>query len=613
MRACVLLLSLLSCFAAQADLETWVPRAATLEIRWHNDSLAELKLSAATPIARHALIVPKNMRLQMSNGQAHVLHGDAFTLPQALELLWRGRQLRIPDPSLQISDGQAFAFNLVDARQRAWLQFDHAIPQRRTDSTTVAWQHYDVRIGPALAARMGDHGLTGSPLAAARIEMQLQEAPAKALLGCATPNFPNGGSFIADVALTEIDSADATCNGSCSGFGAPNGRVKMTPSAKLQGVGTADVPWYEKFMTSPHNYPYPGNDQHPILVWSVYRINGQGQIEQLARSGAKHAFYSGNQFPNGGNNCGCGPANVLWSGCTDTYGWSTNDWSAVLAPRHEIIPARGQWGRCGSLRDADCNGSDDSPFFSTFDYRAVVPEAAIAPAQNPGAQWFIEAWYIVRDDSNLSNSFGHRRIVPTWSPLPTAKWMLRFYENIEGPNFPFVSGPAIDQWLAPGTTTANAMSRDLATADGRMRLSVKVVAIGGGRYRYDYALMNFDFMRATTSGAEPNLTVLSNLGIGAFAVPLASFAGTSVDMQLGEAVSNAVWNVEHNGGSLRMFAAPGDSQSWGALYRFSVSTNLPPETGVATITPAAAGVPASFSIDTLVPSASEVLFTSGFE
>ena len=107
--------------------------------------------------------------------------------------------------------------------------------------------------------------------------------------------------------------------------------------------------------------------------------------------------------------------------------------------------------------------------------------------------------------------------------------------------------------------------------------------------------------------------MLSNLGIGAFAVPLASFAGTSVDMQLGEAVSNAVWNVEHNGGSLRMFAAPGDSQSWGALYRFSVSTNLPPETGVATITPAAAGVPASFSIDTLVPSASEVLFTSGFE
>lgn len=154
------------------------------------------------------------------------------------------------------------------------------------------------------------------------------------------------------------------------------------------------------------------------------------------------------------------------------------------------------------------------------------------------------------------------------------------------------------------------MSRDLATSDGHVRLSVKVANLGDGRFRYDYAWMNFDFARAVTTGTEPNLRVLGNLGLGALSIPIASHSGASVDMHLGGANP---WDVSYVDGVLRIAAPSAQSQPWGALYRFSLTTRLPPEPGTAVITPAAAGTPATLSIDTLVPSTSEVLFASGFE
>ncbi len=611
MRLCLLLLFALT-GGVRADTLSVAPRAATLAVTWHGANLAELKLAADADVSRYALRPATNQRLSLHDGQLQALHGDAFRLARPFELQLRGQRVRIDAARLAISRGDAFEFALVDRDDRVWLNFDHGHPQRRSGGAAAEWRHFDVRIGPALAQQIGDAALVGSPLASARIDMQLA-ASAKATQSCVAPNFPNTGNYVIDVALTAIDTADATCNGACTGFGAPNAQVKMTPSARLQGVGTADVPWYEKFLSSPHSYPYAGNDQHPYLVWAVYRINALGQIEQLARSGVKHAFYSINQFPNGANNCGCGAASVLWSGCTDTYGWSTNDSALYLAPRHEIIPFRGQWGRCGSLRDADCNASDDGPLIPNFEFRAVVPETALVPSLNPGAQWFVEAWYVVRDDSVLANSLGHRRIVPAWSQAPTSKWMLNFYQTLGDPLFPFVSGPVFDQWLAPGTTTATTMSRDLATADGRLRLSVKVASLPGGQYRYDYALMNFDHTRAQTSGSEPNLQVLANDGPIAFVLPMSPQVALSSDQHDGDLDAANDWIAGRSGATWRFDAPSGTSMPWGALFRFSLTTNLPPTSGAALITPGGSGSPANLSVDTLLPDSSQLLFGDGFE
>ena len=72
-------------------------------------------------------------------------------------------------------------------------------------------------------------------------------------------------------------------------------RVVIAPSATLRNVGTADVPWYPKFHTGVgETYPQPyDRDQHPFLVWALYRQTGE-VFEQLAVSEAKHAFFTVN-------------------------------------------------------------------------------------------------------------------------------------------------------------------------------------------------------------------------------------------------------------------------------------------------------------------------------
>ncbi len=597
--------------AVRAELVSVPIRSATLTLQWNADSLRELDLAVPKHLAVQPLQVRPDLRLVLRDGQSVALRGDAFGLADEWDFRVRGRRQRAGTMQWAVSRGEAFEFALRDADGQDWLHFDHAHPQHRDGGTRAEWRHFDVHVGPALAQRLGDARLIGVPIGSALLHVELTSA-AKAIDSCVAPNFPNTGNFQVDVALSAIDGADAICNSACTGAGAANARVKLTPSAKLQGVGSADVPWYQKFMTSPHGYPYPGNDQHPYLVWAVYRIDADGRIEQLARSGVKHAFFSSNEYPAGGAGCGCGGANVLWAGCTDTYGWSTNDSSAFLAPRAEIIPSRGQWGRCGSLRDADCNGSEDGPFIPNFDLRAVVLESELVPALHPGAQWFIEAWYVVRDDINVDNSFGHRRIFPRWI-APTGKWMLDFFEVAGGSWLPFVPGPVIDAWVAPGTTTAARMSREAVAVDGRVRLAVRVADLGGGRWRYDYALMNIDHTRPHTQGSEPNLRVLANPGPTAFVLPLSPFAVAFADTHDGDLDAGNDWTVERTATTLRFNAPVGASMPWGALFRHSIVSNLPPIAGDAAIQPGGEGASAALVIATLVPDAGAILFADGME
>ena len=55
----------------------------------------------------------------------------------------------------------------------------------------------------------------------------------------------------------------------------------VAPSSSLvnlQGLDGADVPWFTKF-TGP--FPPYNNDQHPYLIWNMYRIDSNGKMEQI--------------------------------------------------------------------------------------------------------------------------------------------------------------------------------------------------------------------------------------------------------------------------------------------------------------------------------------------
>jgi hypothetical protein len=115
-----------------------------------------------------------------------------------------------------------------------------------------------------------------------------------------------------------------------------------------------------------------------------------------------------------------------------------------------------------------------------MDRRMAVEESDL---RTPGAAFYVDAWYVVRDDVNILNTMGHLRVAPTGG----ATWTF----SVSG--FPFSQGPVIDAWVDPDAPGPGAESVLLDTAFGKMKLAVRATDLRGGQWRYDYALMNLDF------------------------------------------------------------------------------------------------------------------------
>jgi hypothetical protein len=155
------------------------------------------------------------------------------------------------------------------------------------------------------------------------------------------------------------------------------------------------------------------------------------------------------------------------------------------------------------------------------------------------------------------------------------------------------------------------MNSELAVPEGHAKVAVKAVDLGGGNWRYDYAVMNFDFARATTSGSEPNLRVLSNRGFDSFSVPLPAGATVvATKFSDGDLDSANNWKVATTAGKVTWMARARSSSAnapsnptldWGTMFSFSVTVNRAPTAGQGTLHVAQAGSPAQHSVATLVP------------
>ncbi len=83
---------------------------------------------------------------------------------------------------------------------------------------------------------------------------------------------------------------------------------------------------------------------------------------------------------------------------------------------------------------------------------------------------------------NIFNTMAYRSVTPTFGG---ASWSF-------GPLGPHTPGPVIDAWVNPKSPGPNADTRRVVTALGTLSLAVRATDVGGGRWRYDYALMNHD-------------------------------------------------------------------------------------------------------------------------
>jgi hypothetical protein len=405
----------------------------------------------------------------------------------------------------------------------------------------------DLAATPRLAARLGVPHLAGIIVGT----LTLRARVASPALGVASSALKDPGVLNAcddwtgkvDVALIGMDAVQQRAR--------LGDQVVITPSAVLKNVGTANVPWQARFSGT---FPPYNTDQHPYLVWALFRESA-GFFEPIGYSDVKHAFVTIN------SNCApgsCTLGSVLGLGCEDVYGVGTN--SGHLGPRSEILPHAGTWAHCNFPAPNTASHFDQAAPFCAEDnngsgetaltHRATASDAELSVA---GASYYFTSWYVVRDDSDIFNSMGWRKIVPTRNGNT---WSFTFDTQLK-------QGSILDAFVDPEQQTATRSNVTLKDpAAGTTQVAATATDLGDGRFRYVYVLMNHDF--------DPKL--------GSFSIPVDELV-TIEDLRFSDGDSNAAndWTVFAVWGQVTFTApSPAAQLAWGTALTVSFIANTAP-------------------------------------
>ncbi|MEZ5444068.1 MAG: hypothetical protein R3F15_21590 [Lysobacterales bacterium] len=580
---------------------------AQLWLLWHPDVLRGTGLRIT--VAGQFEPAQEGVYLHLPSADAAVLahpgRFDGFAGAFAGTVTWQfdhqiaGRPTQRLRLDLHLQALDALRWRWRDANGADWLWLGAGHPRMSADRRHLDYSGAELRAGPALADWLSAPELVDQPLASVIGSFRLQQfGPAldrgsvDAALGCPVPpRWPNTpidpgnlslGRYQADVHLIAMTAPRflrcrqlAQPMDSCDGPGGTEGEVVLAPDAQLQNSGSADaadVPWYRQFLGQ---FPPYDNDQHPFLIWNLYRLDADGTLRQIGRSGLKHAFVT----INNGCTLGCSPPppatanNVLYPNCSDVYSVGTNDSALFLGPRSELLPAAGLWGRCGSVFDPDCDGDEDPTGADPYTHRMVVRESALDTAMHPGARYFADAWYVVRDDVNIDNTMGQREVQPSFSG---GIWTLSFVDAQLQP------APMALRWLSTvGSPDAVRWYRRVRLSDGEWLLAARVDQLGPSSWHYRYVLANLDHAIAQTEGNAPNLRILNTHGLGGLQLSIDAAVGlSSIGYADGDADPGNDWPAIRNGNQLSWTApTAGAELRWGNLISVGFDSDLPPGLG----------------------------------
>ena len=635
--------------AEAAANEAWSAWGGEIGVRWNRDLLAIYGLTIedgvertpTTDKRRHewfALRESGGLRFLVRNGALQRFSDGSLRMRGGYVVrLHDGSRIDLRDLTLRVRVGDPRILDLVGADGKSWFYTDRVMFELVENRKVLAIQAADVRVAPALAARVGRTDLADLEVADLALRTQVSIEGGNEIAGsCELWPWPgisvpggDGAEYEADLFMQTFSVTAVGCMG-CDGPGGADGTLAWAPSSTLKNnvnngtaqatiggdpLGTSSalytgaIAWYTKFSEPPppaFYEPYK-NDQHPYLIWNLYRINADGSIEQIGRSGVKHAFVT----TNGSCLDACHEPHVLGRGCTDTYGSGNNDSPWDMGPRSEIVPAKAVWGRCGSIWDPDCDGDDDGNDNDDWTQRMKVRESQVASTAQPGASYIMDSWYLAREDIDIYNSMATISGTPNYSG---GLWTFSGQSN-------YRLGAAIDRWVDPGNPPANAHSSELAVNEGHAKVAVKATDLGEGVWRYDYAVMNFDFARAVLQGQGagngPDPRVVSNRGFDSFSIPLPSSQEVIASTFSNGTFDNAApWVLDTSADRATWTAPEGATLDWGTMYSFSITVAAPPIEDASSLHVAQAGTPAAYDVATLVPQAvlvDDVIFENGFD
>ena len=470
--------------------DRWSSQSGATSFEFIHNLINDLEISLEGPARPNNSELPGDLQFRIDSNRAMDFWApyaawDGFTAGELrhneqLSISWPGG--RLDSNGFSIRPRSADTLELVDDKGNVLFWFNHIHTMLYPYEGRMTMENMDMRMTSWLAKEMGYDDLSDFVIGVAFIHTSL-DTPAGAQFqgSCTTPNWDNGGEFFTDVELSTLGSIQQVARQA-------GVRVAIAPSATLRNVGTADVPWYEKFDTGPGGtYPPPYNrDQHPFLVWAMYMVDENGIPQQIGQSAVKHAFFTVN------SSCSCSGGHILWAAdsspngvaCTDTYSVGNNNSETHLGIREEVPPFTGLWEQCGSMfapgaiPPGPCTRTVTGSTPDDFERRLVVDEPKLNTAN---ADFYFEGWYVIRDDINIFNTMAHKTVNPTLG----STWSF--------PSGPHTMGPAIDAWVPADTRGAlQAHTREVTEA-GHYSVAVKVTPLTGGVYRYVYALMNYDY------------------------------------------------------------------------------------------------------------------------
>jgi hypothetical protein len=371
-------------------------------------------------------------------------------------------------PDGGVSEGM---FTMTGGSGRVALTADLRNPSVRLDpySKTLTISYADMLLTPHAARSMGRADLDGQILGGltviARLELISGEVPPPPK---ETFNSEDGNDI--DVQLFAASSLSSM--GRTGTF--PTGKTGFAMSTTSCNVGTAVIDWYA-----------PMDKRHPVIAQNLYRIMNN-RFEQIGFAWLKHGFLSTNS-----NGCGTcqqppGGGNQLGLNCSDTYGTFNNSDRFYLGERKEVNPLAGTW-ECRkswfSNYIDDCVRRNNGSGLDAVAHRLEVLDADLNVT---GAEFWYEAYYLTKDDINKYNNVGYRRATVNWTG---SQWSTTTNTNL-------VRDIALKVW------DPNAV-RATPNSEGDVWVGVRTIDLGGGQWKYLYAVYVHDLDRQVREVAIP--------------------------------------------------------------------------------------------------------------
>jgi hypothetical protein len=325
---------------------------------------------------------------------------------------------------------------------------------------------------------------------------------------------------------------------------------------------------------------------HPAISQNICKLSN-GRFTHVGQSWLKHGFCAlqgticASCTP--GGNC-----DYLYPGCSDPYSGSLNGSQGGLGPKSEVNAATGDFPYPWIN-----NGIGSGTIFK----RIQCKKSELTDAT---ATFYVSSFYMqLEDRGNAMTGYGTAASFNSESYRQVTIDQTTY--NMALASTTQRGKPAIQAWKDADATVL--LTNVDIPNDGRFIAGVKVITLGGGLYRYEYAIQNLhsDKSAGSFSVPVPAGSVVTNIGFH------------DVDYHSGEPYNNLDWTGVYSGGAVSWTCPTpynaasdvGNALRWDTIYNFWFECNQAPLAGTAVLGLYKGG--GSAAVSTTVPGTGGVL------